>query len=654
MIQRFDTAKDLTDWVRERIIESTPMQRRKEVYAAQCRAFDNGVQHIENAGVTERGLQKFVHENFTTAGGDNAIRMTMNLITTQRIRNAAKTNPQRFEVVSINGAGIGSPRDTASRTLWQAAANAIIPKSKIEHFASIANNERCIDGLHGFGVRINKRELPDGTADASLEAFEYNGYELTLDPTNKSTDLSNHEYVIHSCVMTKTKAMRVYGESAFAGIRDQDLQTVGSLMPTEMAFNHLSGGLLYDDVRQNSRSLGLVVRTVWIKGPVDRFDRMYVILDSRNQSSSAGNHVINFENPANPYGGDGMPLGMLMGYHRAASACPISDVGLMVDNQKKANLGATIWFNAYWDYVQKIYLVNRSWFANGHNLSANEILEMLESGIALGSGNPNAAPPQIMTTPQPPQIVGEDIERWASHLREGVFSSDQHIGRTKTHVTADASERAFASAEGPLLDREIGDVREYTRVIRTATATAVNLARMGAPYMINLLAEAGLGNEQIGAIVTGKIDPLSPCEMRLTQSALRRETRSEKVNKVLTLLERGAFDPAQLPMFFAEIDLPITETDRITREWAEQEVEKITNGQPYDPVPLGVPRVGFMLDALRLAMIQTSGDMQVRTMLMDAYQAQIEIDGLDQAEEAPQEQAPPEQMTLQDLVGGQV
>lgn len=652
MTQRFDKPKDLMDWQRERITESTPLQRRKETYAAQCRAFDNGIQHIENAGVTERGLQKFVHENFTTAGGDNAVRMTMNRITTQRIRNAAKTNPQRFETVALRPTGISSPRDIAGRTLWQSIANATIDSCKLVEQASIANEERTIDGLHGFGVRIRKHELGDGSADAHLESFTYNGYELSLDPSNKSTNLRDHEWVILSTVMTKTKAERVYGASALQGIKDSDLQTVGQLKPTEMAFHHLSGGMLYPDVAQHSKSLGLVVRTTWIKGPTDRFDRMYVVLDTKAHNDSAGDRIINFENPVNPYGGDGMPLGLLRGYRRASSPCPISDVGMMIDDQKKSNLAATIWFNAYWDYVQKIYLVERSWFANGHALSANEILQMLEQGIAMGSGNPNASAPQIMTTPQPPQIIGEDLERWSSHLREGVFGSDQHIGRTKTHVTADASARAFTSAEAPLLDREQSDIDEYTRVIRTAAATTVNLARMGTPSVISMLSKSGMSNDQIGSIVSGKVDPMAPCELRLTQRALRRETRSEQINKVLGLVDRGAYDPMLLPQFFSEIDMPLNEGDRITREWTEQEVEKIVSGEPYDPVPLGPNRMGFMLDALRLAMIQTSGDFEVRDRLMQAYQAQIDLDMPEEAGEGDPAPQPPEELTLQDVVGG--
>ena len=646
-----ENQKKFLEWMRERVWESSPGQRNKEIYASQCRAFDNGIQHIENAGVTERGLQKFVHENFTTAAGDNPVRITMNMITRHRIRNAAKTNPQRFEAVAIQPVGVSSPNDAASRTIWQAMANSVIDDTALVKQASIANEERCVDGLHGFGVRINRRELPSGQQDAMLEAFEFDGYRLSLDPTKKSTDLTDHEWVIYSEVMTKTQATRVFGSKVMAGIKDEDLRTVGSLLPVEMAFNRLSGGTLYSDFAQHSKSLGLVVRTVWLKGPLKRFDRMYLVLDTRSNSTSAGDVVVNFDNPANPYGGDGMPLGLLRGFRRPGSPMPISDVGMMVDDQRKANLAATVWFNAYWDYVQKVYLVDRNWIYNGHSMSANQILDMIETGILVGGGNPTATPPALMNPPQPPQIIGDDLERWVGHLREGVFSSDQHIGKTKSHVPATASQLAFSSAEAPLLDREQADISEYTRVIRTATATAAGLVKTGAPYMINMLHKAGMSAEQIGYVIQS-IDPASPCEMRLTQRALRRQTRSEQKDEVLKLVDRGAYDPLQLPSFYTQIDLPLSERDRQTSEWVELEVANIVNGEVYDPVPLG-QRATFMLDALQSAMMQTSGqDPAIRGRLIEAYQAQIEIDGLDQQDEQAQEEpAQPEETTLQDLVG---
>jgi len=654
MIQPFKDEADFLQWQDDKILESGPLQRQSEVYAAQCRAFDNGSQHIESCGINEKGLQGFVNtcDQISEKAGRGPARMTMNRITSQRIRNAARTNPQRFEVVPLPPIGTATPQSLAKATIYQSVANAMIEDSHYVNHASVANDNRAIDGLHGHGFRIHKGKRPNGAPDARMEAFTFDGFQLSLDPSNQSGNLCDHEWVIFTEVLTKTKAERIYGEDVFAGIKDDEFTSIQSLMPTETAFNRLSGGSLYPTLSTHAKSPGVIVRTAWLKGYGRRFDRMIITIDVKSKNNPASKKVIGDVNHApNPYGGDGMPLGTLRGFRRAVSRLPISDVGLMIDDQRKGNMAATILFQGYWNYMNTIHVIDRNWLHNGANMSENEIWDSLDNGMIVGRGKKDAKAPAIMQAPPPPQFASEDAERWTQHMREDVFSSDVHVGKTKTHVPASTTQLAVQLAEGPLQDREEGDIKEYTRIIETMAATAVLLAKAQAPHILTMLHKSGMSADQIGTLL--ELDYTEHPRLKLTQNAMRRQTRSQRKDQMFQLLESQALDPAVVPMLLADIDMPMRQIDKDTSQWAESLVLKIMSGRAYKPIPLGT-RVGFLLEQLQRAMMQTTDDEETQDRLVDAYQAQLEIDGLldDPEEEEAQGEPAPEEVSLQDLVGG--
>ena len=652
MIEQFTTEKQFFDWLDARLRESSPVQGHTQSYAAMCRAFDGGLQHIQSTGINEKGLQRFVnnYDQAQIVGGREPARVTMNRITSQRIRNAARTNPIRFEVVDLPSPAMSNPQQTMIASIMQSVGNACIDYTNLVESCQRCNTERSVTAMHGFGFRINRSQLPNGKADADMEAFEFDGYQLALDPANKSLDLMQHEYVILSEIMTKAKASRVYGDGIFDGIKDEELKPVRSLMPMEMAFHKITGGAMYAEFAQHADQPAVVIRTVWVRGPGKRFNRMYLTMDTTSGRDQSGKKLISdIERPVNPYGGHGMPLGLLRGFDRSGSRQPISDVGMMIDDQRKANLSATILFQGYWNYVNLVWLMDRNWIQGGHNMTNEQIWDQIESGLLVGRGSQHAKAPQIATPPSPPQWALENTQLFAEEMRQGVFSSDTHQGKTKSHVPNQTVQLAFQAAEAPLQDREERDIKEYTRVIETMGATAVLLVKAVAPSMIKMLERAGVTAEQIGALFG--VDHTEQPRYRLTETAMRRQTRTQRYQTMLDMLDRGAYDPSNLPQFFADIDMPLRTIDRKAKEFAEAEVARIFAGGVYDPIPLG-QGVGFMLDALQLGMMQTQ-DPEVRGRLLGAMDAQIEIDGLNGGdEEAQQPPAGPDEVDLQQLVGG--
>ncbi len=89
-------------------------------------------------------------------------------------------------------------------------------------------------------------------------------YQLTLDPTNFDPDLYNHEYVIHTEVVTVHAAKRRYGNDQVEQLDLKSLPTVGQLMPIEQKFYSLTGGTMFPEMAHRSKAKGMVVHTVMV------------------------------------------------------------------------------------------------------------------------------------------------------------------------------------------------------------------------------------------------------------------------------------------------------------------------------------------------------------------------------------------------------
>lgn len=654
----FDSTDALKEWIRDRRHETGARRLSQQEYAARCRAYDVGVQWLSR-GVAASPLDQEairIYKQAGTAnvpnGGTAPLRTTLNKITEQVRRIQAGTAPRMLDVHSTPGMGVGRPQDVVSGDAMEAIANAVIECSGMYGVARRANFERCVDGMHGMGYRI-ERSVKDGKIDMRLQCFNFNGYQLTLDPLNMDPNLYNHEYVIFSEVVTEHAARRRYGDDQMGKIDTKGLREVGQLMPVERKFHTLTGGQVFPEIAQNSKARGLVVHTVFLRGEGKRFDRMYTVLDTvggkndSNRSFQIVNWDANQNGFGNPYGGVGLPLFCLYGHPRSQDLHGVSDVGMMIDSQDKLNIAASIYFQSLWNYVQKVLFVDRRALEDSKIKPTDIARQMRQGMLFLNIRSKDSFVPQVAQMPQPPQAVAQDMDRFTQDLREAGMKSAAHAGQQKSHVADQTVERVVELSEIASEDRVDTDIAEYEKMVESLASTQVRLVQAMYPSAIRLVREAGLGDEQIGRI--RRIDPFRQLpRLKLAEEAIRRRSRSSVKRDINLLAQSGAFanDPGMMARLLNGLDMPVSEHDRVMRQSAEIAAARAAESGEFTPYPMG-QYAPYIVEALQRAAAQTS-DPATKQMLTQfiMLQQQTEI----QAAGGGAQQQPEAEVTLQDLV----
>lgn len=658
---------ELLDWLRDRRSETNSRRLGQQEYSARCRSYDQGVQWISRGsggGALDSHairLYKAAGNANVPGGGPQPLRTTLNEITKNIRQSQASSAPAKLDVHSTPKPGIGRPQDVVEGDICEAIANSVIEDAGLLSATRRANFERAIDGMHGFGYGI-ERAMVNGQPDMRLQAFSFNGYQLTLDPMNMNTDLQSHEYVIHTDVLSVHAAARKYGDDQIDKIDKDGLREVGMLSPMENKFYALTGGRLFPEMAHNAKSKGLLVHTIFLRGFNKRFDRMYVVLDTgaskggNSKTQTVVNWAVNQEpGGGNPYGGIGLPLFCLYGYPRPSDIHGVSDVAMMIDAQDKLNIAASIYFQSLWNHVSKLLLVDRGALEDS-KMSASDVMRQMRQGVMfLKIRDRHSMPPQIAQMPQPPGQIGQDIERFKDSVRDANFRSAAHNGEVKTHVSPGAQTQAIERAEVSLEDRVDQDIREYEKCIESMVCTHLRLAQAGASSAVKMLYEAGLSDEQLGMML--RIDPMKQLPgIKISEESIRRRSRSQRKNDIVNLMASGAFssDPSEVRRLYAALDMPLSENDTAFRQFSEVAAAKIAKGERYEPFPMG-SNASYLIDALqRVATQVTDSESRKRITNMILLQRQVEAEAAQVGQPSagqPQQQVE-QQPTLQGMLDG--
>lgn len=654
MFNHFETADKMMDWVDARRREADPQRRDQEMYAAYNRAMHGGHQWIQRTSAA-RGWDVFTNKAAQAAGNNGRAEpmlTTVNRITRMTIRISSNLNPQRLEVFKLPPAGSSSERDLVYGDIMETSANTLINECGLLSSAQRSSFERCVTAQHGFGFRILR-----GEGDTALEAFEFDGYRLTLDPSNTSLDLRDHRYVIFTDVITWDHAKQIFEPEALSGIREENLRTISSLMPVETRFHEITGGRMYANYAQHANTKGLVVSWVYMRGLGRRFDRLYIVADTGGNSGPGANRdrvAIKYDDPTNPYPGNGLNFALHNGYFRSGARMPISHVGLMVDDQMKANIAATINFQGMWNFVKSTLVIDKA-MLGGSNLTEDEIYDRIMRGMLVVNrgGDKNALPPAWLTTPPPSQVVANEMDYWANEIRSSGFHAQIHEGQTKSHVPAHTTQLALDESTMPLDDMHDMDVRAYEAVIETLALTGIKLAAEGSRTIARALIDGGLTDEQLGLMLQMPMDRV-PCRLQIARDAIIRRSRGRRYQEIVEMANTGLITPDQLPSLLAEIDMPISQGDRDSERWANQSLARVVNGAPFMPVFQG-PNLPIFLNALRKIQMRHSGNPEVMQRLYQAFDQQMEVEAEFAGggeEQAPPPEAPfPPQVTLDQVAG---
>jgi len=668
---RDTSPKEIVKSLREtlRATETTRMKRREYVMRNRCRYL--GIQWMQQqqmpSGFTAYYSPSPNQSWFDAARTRAPLRTTLNKTTMAVVQKAASTSWADLAVSTVPPEGDQDAVDMARADIMESVANTIIRGSRLVGSAQTAGFERYIDGMKGVGGRIRRFTLPGGVPDAELESFDFECFQLSLDPTIRSRDLEEHHEVVLHEVKTWEAAKRQYGDEALAGIKESSLRSVANLLPMETTFHALSHGAMYQHLNDCLHDKAVIVHTIFKKGVRDRFDRMYVVLDAGREAmpksdgagpaDADGMRVLNPDG-RNPYGGTGMPLGLKCGDRRPGEAFCISLVGHLTDAQTKINSIESLYWQQVYDFTTgNVTYLERGWLGNDKALTDEEIREKIASGLLIGNPRPRDQfkPPSIINRPPPHAQLAQDSYRYSAELQEAAGQTALHRGQVKTHVPDTTNQTALELVEMPEDDRREADARVMERVITVMSATAVRLVHAGAPSMVDLLTrKARLTDEALGILLdTNPDDP--GVEFKINPESIRRRSQAQMVRDFERIAQWGGHENPVVRAALASMDYPLLEEDRDVGRWARKEVAMVLQGRPYRAAPAGEMAFVVFKEIQRAMRSARARDPEIMMALEVAYQQQMEVEqaysGLPMDAEAPvEEELPP--VPMDQLFGG--
>lgn len=603
----FSKPTDVQQFVQDSRRDAEPERNEQQAYAAKCRCYVLGLQWIgHQSGPAGGGYSRLVRWATDWVGRSGQIRATINRITKHTIQVASATNPSRLDVDGLTTDRATGVTDAELADLVESVANIGIDQCSLLAAARAANFERTVSGDHGIGLALEQTQMVvQGNGGesipvmgTSLRAFDFDATRLTLDPHNQSRNLRDHDTVIYSDVLTVHRMRRLFGAEFMKRLDENKLSTVGQLMPLEMEFSTLSGGQLYSQYKQHSRTKGACVHFVHVRDGASRFGTMYVVIEAGSNDPL----VPNFDNPMSPFGGDGLPYMVLRGHRRPTMRRSISDVGMQLDDQDKLNMIASLYVQQVAAYTgQGKWLADRSHFRR-HGDDAEIIRNLQRKNVLLyDAPNPQSRPPQYVSMPEPSQALELTMTRMEDGMREQAFRSEVHQGRLKTHQTNRNVQLSVELSELPLDDRINEDVLEYERFIGMLTSTTLRAAQAGDPAILKQLRDSGFGPDEFAKLAAVDADE-PPVRIKLRQQGLRYRSRSSREQQLYDMASAQMLDPRKFRMVMAdELDMPVSDVDKQVIRFCRMVAERVMYGEEFTPFPLG-DRTDIMLEELTRAM----------------------------------------------------
>ena len=183
--------------------------------------------------------------------------------------------------------------------------------------------------------------------------------------------------------------------------------------------------------------------------------------------------------------------------------------------------------------------------------------------------------------------------------------------------------------------------------------TLLRAAQSGGVTLLLALKEAGLNQTLIGRALSLNPDRL-PAKLVINRESVRRRSRGQQKRDLIEAVQYGAHLDPTIRQALSELDYPLMQDDKAIERWANEAVARLITGDMWDAIPFGSSRE-TVFSALRRGMMSDAAkNPQVMAALQEAFQMQMEIEGMLAPPEegaSPQQQGPVE-MTLEDMLGG--
>lgn len=535
----------------------------------------------------------------------NDLRVIDNFITPLVNRLAAQTYPRQMEI-EVHPGDRDSRADAPVRAqAFEDAASALVDATGMLESRRDVNFCRTVMGDYGLGlsleyvtreVEINGRVT--SMQDRVLKTFTFPITNLVLDPAQKSRNLEDHDWVQYRDVWTLDKAKRVYGD-AVKDIDPRKCKSVGDLMTFEQQVANITDGRIFAQARTHSKSPGVLVWQLHKKDETGRFRFMAVVVDACYADAK---RWINEDDPTSPFGETGLPLFLYHAHRRTDSMASISDVLMVLDDQNRRNLLATLTMRHAHRYSAFKWRIDKGWCGDATDDIRNQINNQI-GGILVGKGDRQRGyePPSIIQTPEPSQVLVQLADREERKAMDKVSRPEVSQGATKSHVPDATFQTAIELADQIGNTRVSEDVETDARFVRVMLGTATLAAQMGSPGVLGVLGRRGFSEQDFRIIA--EADPYD-IGMRVVvrQSSVRNRSHESRRNDLSAALVNQAISPSEFRRGMATLDTPIIDDDKVMEREAYKAAARIVRGEQWTPIPLGSDTDTF-LSAFRRALV---------------------------------------------------
>ena len=586
----FNTTEELKTFLDSAYASAQGYRNQLAMTVGRNECYFEGIQYIFNNGV-DRFVSTTMGRLLSRWNPDStALRVTSNHVTEKITVCAAATYPTSLDAevkAPIRDEGIKGA--VQSQTL-EDLLSATVKHSNILSAAQDANIRRCVAGVYGIGLSIKTTQRPVNIGgqrtmmpSKELVAFDVHPTRFVLDPFIESRDLRQHNYVIYYDVWTIDKLRATYPEVKW---NPDDMNTVGQLTPYEQSLATLSNSRLFEKYRTYSKTKGAIVYQLHRKDDTGRFGEYYIAVRTSREDLI----WVNKDDSTSPFGGDGLPFVLLHGNRRANSMWSISDVSMIQDSQDMLNLTQTMLFRHLQAFTSPKYVVDSRFFGvkgskeDWRNSFSNQV-----GGLIVGypSADKTIMPPQLVNPPPPQPMLLDLAQRSADKMRTDTFRTEMNVGGgAKSHVPFQTTSTLLNEGDRVLSIRITEDTKAYEQILNVALGTQIKHVHDQSLGTLAMLDEEGFDQEDVARIL--QTDPLYPtCGVNLDESSVRYVSTDEKRQTLTAALTAQAITPSDYARAMAEYDMPITQEDRFMRTELEKSVDRLIQGEPWTPVPLG-------------------------------------------------------------------
>jgi hypothetical protein len=414
------------------------------------------------------------------------IRVVDNRIGPLYRRIAADTNATRIESQVVPPRHMKTFEAVDQAVVSQSILNALSDDVGMTRVARNASSLRWISGCAIIQLKIasKRRKIPasvlpgvDGepiTISDRWVRWDYCSLaDLIWDPTIVSSDLADHSELVLERIYTLKQFKQEYGDPKQYGINPDNLPMLEDIAPAHIAAAGLGGTAYFETYSRNRQAPGLRVLTVYLADQRDpgRWPVQYVIFDESSDSDAerVSGKVINFDDPASPFGHHGLPLFKLDAFRRADAVLPHGAPHVMMADQDRLNLLKSTQFQ------QLLNVVHGMWLVDTRAADREQFISDLNSGVGgvlrWDSRDGNTQAPEFVHPPAPNQAFTmlEAAETLA--MREQVHLSAMQFGQAKTHVPKDFQQRMLQESNTVVDNIIIGDVDCYSDALKVTLGT---------------------------------------------------------------------------------------------------------------------------------------------------------------------------------------